>query len=60
MASSDTSLISLHVFSHNEELYISKELNKNVLASEGKPHRPETMKTTLPQKISMLAMTSQF
>ena len=37
-----------------------KELNKNVLASEGKPHRPETMKTTLPQKISMLAMTSQF
>ena len=60
MASSGTLLISFHVFSRNEELYISKELNKNVLASEGKSHRPETMTTILPQKINMLAMTSQF
>ena len=50
MASSGTSPISLHVFSCNEELYISKELNKNVLASEGKSHQPETMTTIFPQK----------
>ena len=31
------------LFSHNEELYISKEVKENVFASEGDSCRPETM-----------------
>ena len=44
-------------FSSNKEVYASKEVKENALASEGKSCRPGTK--TKPQKINMPAMTSQ-
>ena len=44
-------------FSSSKEVYASKEVKENALASEGKSCRPRTK--IKPQKINMPAMTSQ-
>ena len=45
------------LFSHKRELYASKEIKENAVASEGKSWRPEIQK---PQKINKRVMTSQW